>query len=192
MDVMKFFSTLAAVASCASATAADLGAIPFLDMEGGRHTLREYAGKVVLVVNVASRCGLTPQYKSLEELYRKHRDRGLVVLGFPCNDFAGQEPGTPDEIRTFCKTKYDVTFPLMAKISVKDAAQHPLYAALTGPQGAFPGDVKWNFGKFLIGRDGRPVSRFEPRTTPEAPELVAAVEKALDEKAPEAKPPEAK
>jgi glutathione peroxidase len=162
-----------------SSFAADLNAIPFKDAADKETSLNAYKGKVVLVVNVASKCGLTSQYKALEALYQKHKDAGLVVLGFPCNDFGGQEPGTIEEIQTFCKTKYDVTFPLMAKISVKGGEQHALYTALTGRDGAFPGDVKWNFGKFLIGRDGKALARFEPRTAPDAPEVAAAIEKAL-------------
>ncbi len=162
-----------------SSFAADLSAIPFKDAAGKGTSLKAYEGKVVLVVNVASKCGLTPQYKALETLYQKHKDAGLVVLGFPCNDFGGQEPGTIEEIQTFCKAQYDVTFPLMAKISVKEKDQHPLYAALTGKDGVFPGDVKWNFGKFLIGKDGKALARFEPNTAPDAPEITAAIEKAL-------------
>jgi len=168
-----------ALALASSAFAADLNSIAFLDAAGKESSLKAYQGKVILIVNVASKCGLTPQYEGLEALYQKHKDAGLVVLGFPCNDFGGQEPGTIAEIQTFCKTTYKVTFPLLAKLSVKGKDQHPLYAALTGPQGAFPGDVTWNFGKFLIGRDGKPLARFEPKTKPDAPELTAAIEKAL-------------
>jgi glutathione peroxidase len=168
-----------ALALASSAFAADLTAIAFADAAGKESSLKAYQGKVILIVNVASKCGLTPQYAGLEALYQKHKDAGLVVLGFPCNDFGGQEPGTIAEIQTFCKTTYKVTFPLLAKLSVKGKDQHPLYAALTGPQGAFPGDVTWNFGKFLIGRDGKPLARFEPKTKPDAPELTAAIEKAL-------------
>jgi glutathione peroxidase len=168
-----------AFAIVSTAFAADPASIPFTDAEGKETLLKAYEGKVVLIVNVASKCGNTPQYKGLEALYRKHKDAGLVVIGFPCNDFGGQEPGTIGEIQTFCKTTYDVTFPLMGKLSVKGEHQHPLYAALTGPQGAFPGDVKWNFGKFLIGRDGKPLARFEPKTQPDSPEITAAIEKAL-------------
>jgi len=162
--------------------AADLTVIPFKTLEGKDASLKDYSGKVVMVVNTASKCGLTPQYEKLEALYGKYKERGLVVLGFPCNDFAGQEPGTASEIQTFCKTKYAVSFPLMEKVHVKGPEQHPLYEALTGPQGAFPGEVKWNFGKFLIGRDGKPIARFEPKTTPDSPEVVQAVEKALETK----------
>lgn len=175
-----FLRILPAVfALAASAFAAELNAIAFSDAAGTETRLKAYEGKVVLVVNVASKCGLTGQYKGLEALYQKHKDAGLVVLGFPCNDFGGQEPGTIEEIQTFCKTTYNVSFPLMGKLSVKGKDQHPLYAALTGPKGAFPGDVAWNFGKFLIGRDGKPLARFEPKVQPESPEITAAVEKAL-------------
>jgi len=164
---------------CATAFAADLTKIPFADAEGKSTSLAAYSGKVVLIVNTASKCGLTPQYGALETLYRKYKDQGLVVLGFPCNDFANQEPGTIGDIQNFCKTKYDVTFPIMGKLSVKGENQHELYKALTGPEGAFPGNVAWNFGKFLISRDGKPLARFEPKTTPDSPEIQAAIEKAL-------------
>ena len=145
--------------------------------------LKEYAGKVALVVNTASKCGFTPQYKGLQELYTDLSPRGFVILGFPSNDFGGQEPGTIEEIQTFCKSKYDVTFPVMNKISVKGEQQHKLYEALTGKDGAFPGDVRWNFGKFLIGKNGKAIARFEPTTKPESPELTGAVEKAIAEPA---------
>lgn len=159
--------------------AADPSVIPFNDAAGKPTELSAYAGKVVLIVNVASKCGLTPQYEGLEALYQKHQAEGLVILGFPCNDFGNQEPGTIEEVQQFCKASYGVTFPIMGKISVKGAEQHPLYLALTGKDGAFPGDVKWNFGKFLIGRDGKAIARFEPTITPDSSELVAAVELAL-------------
>ncbi|MBK1880802.1 glutathione peroxidase [Luteolibacter pohnpeiensis] len=165
-----------------TAFAADLTSIPFKDAKGKDHTLKEYAGKVVLIVNVASKCGNTPQYEGLEAMYKKHKDDGLVILGFPCNDFGGQEPGTIEEIQQFCTGEYDVTFPIMNKISVKGEEQHPLYKALTGEKGAFPGDVAWNFGKFLISRDGKPIARFEPKQVPESPAVTEAVEKALAEK----------
>lgn len=163
----------------ASAFAADLTDIPFEDAAGKKTSLKAYQGKVVMVVNLASKCGLTPQYESLEALYKQHQDEGFVVVGFPCNDFGGQEPGTIEEIQKFCKAEYDVTFPVMNKISVKGADQHKLYEALTGKQGAFPGDVRWNFGKFLIDRDGKLIARFEPSTTPDSAEVTAAVDKAL-------------
>ena len=164
-----------------SAFAADLTRIPFEDASGKKTSLADYKGKVVLLVNLASKCGLTPQYVGLEALYKKHQDAGLVVIGFPCNDFGNQEPGTIEEIQAFCKTKYDVTFPVMNKISVKGDDQHKLYKALTGKNGAFPGDVRWNFGKFLIGRDGKAIARFEPNIKPDAAELTTAIDKALAE-----------
>lgn len=163
----------------ASAFAADLTGIPFKTAEGKEASLKDYQGKVVLLVNLASKCGLTPQYEALEALYKKHKDEGFVVLGFPCNDFGDQEPGTIEEIQKFCKSTYDVTFPVMDKISVKGKEQHKLYEALTGKDGAFPGDVRWNFGKFLIGRDGKAIARFEPKVTPDSPEVTAAVDKAI-------------
>ena len=150
-------------------------------IDGKDRSLREYAGKVVLVVNVASQCGLTPQYGGLEELYTSFKDRGLVVLGFPCNQFGGQEPGTEGEIKTFCETKIGVTFPLFAKVDVNGPDRHPLYAFLTGeataPDG--PGDVRWNFAKFLIDRQGKAVARFPPTTAPVSEEIVAALEQQL-------------
>jgi len=153
--------------------------IPLKDINGKDTSLKTYAGKVLLIVNVASECGNTPQYAGLQALYLKHKDAGLVVLGFPCNDFGAQEPGTNEEIKKFCSSNYQVTFPMFDKIHVKGADQHPLYAALTGSSGAFPGDVTWNFGKFLVGKDGKPLQRFEPETEPSDPELVKAVESAL-------------
>jgi len=148
---------------------------------GERASLADYRGKVALVVNVASKCGLTPQYDGLEELYRSYKDRGLTVLGFPCNQFAGQEPGTEQEIQTFCSTKYDVSFPLFSKLEVNGPARHPLFAWLTSEatQPDPEGDVKWNFAKFLIGRDGKIVARFGPTTTPTSDPVIEAVQKAL-------------
>ena len=172
---------LPAIVMSASAFAADLTTIPFNDAAGKQTSLKDYKGKVVLVVNLASKCGLTPQYAALEALYKKHKDAGFVVLGFPCNDFGNQEPGTIEEIQEFCKTEYDVTFPVMDKLSVKGENQHKLYDALTGKDGAFPGDVSWNFGKFLINKDGKAIARFEPATKPDSAELTGAVEKALAE-----------
>ena len=133
----------------------------------------------MLIVNVASHCGNTPQYASLEKLYRAHAAEGFVILGFPCNDFGAQEPGSNEEIKAFCTGRYDVTFPIMDKIHVKGADQSPLYAALAGPGAKFPGDVKWNFGKFLIGRNGEVLARFEPSVKPDSPEITAALDAAL-------------
>jgi glutathione peroxidase len=162
-----------------SAAAGDLVSIPLKDIDGKDTSLKAYDGKVRLIVNVASKCGFTPQYEGLEALYRKYKDQGLVVLGFPCNDFGSQEPGTESEIKTFCTSKYDVTFPMFSKLHVKGSEQHPLYAALTGPDSAAPGPVKWNFGKFLIGKDGKLIARYDSNVAPGDAKLTEAIEKAL-------------
>lgn len=155
--------------------AADLAAIPLQDIDGKDTSLAAYKGKVLLVVNVASQCGYTSQYEGLEALYRKFKDRGLVVLGFPSNDFGGQEPGTEKEIKQFCTSNYNVTFPMFAKLHAKGPEQHPLYAALT--EGGAP--VKWNFGKFLVGKDGKVIARYDSGTEPDDSKLIAAIEAAL-------------
>jgi glutathione peroxidase len=134
---------------------------------------------VLLVVNVASKCGLTPQYKALEAIHEKYKDKGFTVLAFPCNQFMGQEPGTNEEIKQFCSTKYNVTFPMFDKIDVNGPKRHPLYVQLAGKDSPYPGDIKWNFGKFLVGRDGKIIKRFEPRTTPDSAEVTQAIEAAL-------------
>src|SRR6201984_2398715 len=135
-------------------------------IDGASAPLSAYKGKVVLIVNVASQCGYTPQYAGLEKLYEKYKDRGFAVLGFPANDFGAQEPGTNEEIKTFCSRKYSITFPMHGKISVKGADQSPLYASLTTDTGAsIKGDIKWNFPKFLVDRNGKVVQRFEPEVT---------------------------
>jgi len=161
-----------------STWAAPLDQIPFKTTAGKESSLKEYAGKVILVVNVASNCGNTPQYAGLEKLYRQYGQQGFVILGFPCNDFGAQEPGTNDEIKAFCNSKYGVTFPILDKVHVKGADQAPLYAALSGPEAKFPGDVKWNFGKFLIGRNGEVIARFEPAIKPDSPALISTLESA--------------
>ena len=150
---------------------------PVETLSGTPTTLREYEGHPMLIVNVASKCGLTPQYEQLEQLYEKYAPRGLTVLGFPCNQFHGQEPGTADEIREFCSTNYGVTFPLFAKIDVNGPDRHLLYAELVETPDAegTAGDVQWNFEKFLVSPDGS-VTRFRPRTEPMAPEIIAAIE----------------
>src|SRR5215472_16503552 len=152
------------------------------DIDGKEVALNSYKGKVLLIVNVASRCGFTPQYTGLEALQEKYKDKGFTVLGFPCNQFGGQEPGSNEEIKQFCSSTYNVTFPLFDKIEVNGPNRHPLYVALAGKDSPFPGDIKWNFSKFLIGRDGKIIKRFEPRTTPDSPEVVSAIEAALAEK----------
>jgi len=179
MKLFLFVGLLGLLSFVTAGSAAPLAEIPLKDIDGKDTSLKEYRGKVVLVVNVASKCGLTPQYEALEQLYKKYKDQGLVVLGFPCNDFNGQEPGTNEEIKQFCSSKYSVSFPMFDKLHVKGPEQHPLYAALTGKDAKFPGDVQWNFGKFLLGRDGTVLKRFEPRTKPESDEVVGAIEAAL-------------
>ena len=176
-SIALFAGILAAMTTAFAA--ANLQEIPLQDIDGKATSLKAYNGKVVLLVNVASRCGYTKQYKGLEALYQKYKDRGLVVVGVPSNDFGAQEPGSAEEIKQFCSTTYNVTFPLMAKVHVKGSEQHPLYAALTSKDASFPGDVAWNFGKFLVGRDGKVVARFDSAVTPESQELASAVEKAL-------------
>ncbi len=166
----------------AFAQEAKLQSIPLKDIDGKDTSLKAFAGKVVLAVNVASHCGNTPQYAGLEALYAKYKEQGLVVMGFPCNDFGAQEPGTNTEVKEFCTSKYRVTFPMMDKLHVKGAEQHPLYKELSGPGSAFPGDVKWNFGKFLIGRDGKVVARFEPKTQPDSADVTKAIDEALAKK----------
>ncbi len=155
--------------------------IPLKTLDGQPTSLAEYKGKVLLIVNVASKCGNTPQYAGLEALYQEKKDDGLVVLGFPCNDFGNQEPGTAEEIQQFCSMNYGVTFPLFEKLHVKGEHQHPLYALLSGPESPFPGDVGWNFGKFLIDREGHIIARFKPGTKPDTEELRGAVLNALEE-----------
>lgn len=179
--------------------ATDLATIPLARIDGSADTLGNHAGKVLLVVNVASKCGLTPQYEGLEKLYGDLKDRGFEVLGFPANDFGAQEPGTHEEITEFCKLNYGVTFPLFAKADVTGPAKQPLYAALTAAVPTKQGDVAtmrerfkgygmtptedpevlWNFEKFLIGRDGSVAARFAPATTPDDAELLAAIEAEL-------------
>ena len=149
-------------------------------IDGKPAPLAEYKGKVVLIVNVASQCGYTPQYSALESIYEKYKDQGFVILGFPANNFGAQEPGTNEEIKTFCTRKYSVTFPMYAKISVKGDDQAPLYSYLTKETGpGITGDIKWNFTKFLVDRQGNVVQRFESAVTPDSPEVVSAIEKQL-------------
>jgi glutathione peroxidase len=171
---------------CFLATASLLGAQSVYDysmntIDGQPESLAAYKGKVLLVVNVASKCGFTPQYAGLQSLYSKYQDRGFVILGFPANNFASQEPGTNTEIKTFCTRKYSVTFPMFSKVSVLGADKTPLYGYLTSASSdpKFAGDIKWNFTKFLIGRDGNIIARFEPKVTPDSPEVISAVESAL-------------
>lgn len=148
-------------------------------LDGQDLPLAPLKGQVVLVVNVASKCGLTPQYAALEALYQRYRDRGFSVLGLPCNQFAGQEPDDEAGIRSFCDTQYGVTFPMGSKLEVNGPGRHPLYRLLAGEGAEFPGEITWNFEKFLVGQDGRVLARFSPRTAPDDPALIQAIEKAL-------------
>jgi glutathione peroxidase len=152
------------------------------DIDHKEVNLGQYRGKVVLVVNVASRCGFTPQYEGLQKVYLKYKDRGFVILGFPANNFMSQEPGTDEEIKTFCSAKYNVTFPIFSKISVKGDDIHPLYKFLTSKETDpdFGGDIKWNFSKFLFDKSGKIVARFEPAVKPESDPMIQAIEKALE------------
>src|SRR5262249_34293495 len=146
-------------------------------------SLAQYKGDVLLVVNVASKCGLTPQYEALEAMYEKYKDKGFKVLGFPANEFGKQEPGTDSEIKQFCTSKYNVTFPMFSKIVVKGDGIHPLYQYLTAVEGPHvkPGPIGWNFAKFLVDRKGNVIARFDPKTTPDSDEVTKAVEHALHE-----------
>jgi glutathione peroxidase len=152
--------------------------IPLRTISGDTTKLADFSGKVILLVNTASKCGFTPQYAGLEALYRKYKDRGMVVIGFPANDFKQQEPGTNAEILEFCRENYGVTFPMMAKISVKGETQHPLYRYLT-QESPFPGEITWNFNKFLLDRTGGVAARFETKMKPDDAAIIAEVEKLL-------------
>jgi len=155
--------------------------IPLTTLDGQPGSLGDLAGKTLLVVNVASKCGLTPQYTGLERLQERFADQGFSVVGFPCNQFGGQEPGSAEEISEFCSTTYGVTFPMFAKIEVNGPGRHPVYTELTALADAEgeAGDVQWNFEKFLVGPDGKAVARFRPMTDPEAPEVISAIETSL-------------
>ena len=153
--------------------------IPLQSIDGTETTLREHEGKVLLLVNVASKCGFTPQYEGLEKLYQQYKGQGLVVCGFPCNQFGWQEPGSESEIQEFCSVNYGVTFPMYAKLEVNGKGRHPLYEAIIGKEGTLKGNIKWNFAKVLVGRDGVPVERFGSMASPSSKKLVGAVEREL-------------
>ena len=188
---MKIFLTAAlllaiSAAACSQDTedgapaAGSVHDFTMVTIDGDERALSDYEGKVLLIVNTASKCGFTPQYESLEELYRTYRDRGFRILAFPANNFGAQEPGTDEQIKEFCTTNYDVTFDLFSKISVKGDDMHPLYAYLTGlPE--VGGEIKWNFTKFLVGEDGQVLARFNTRVDPLEEQVVTAVEDALGE-----------
>jgi glutathione peroxidase len=185
MKSVLFLMGIVAAAFTVSAFAADQGAyvlgFTVKDIDGNDVNLGDYSGKVLLIVNVASKCGLAPQYAELESLYEQYGNRGLVILGFPANNFREQEPGSNAEIKMFCTETYNVQFPMFSKISVKGEDIAPLYALLTSAEqdAPFGGEIQWNFTKFLIGRDGHVAARFEPRTTPSSPEVIAAIEREL-------------
>lgn len=149
------------------------------DINGKQVNLNEYKNKVVLIVNTASKCGYTPQYEGLQKLYDTYKDQGFVILGFPANNFMGQEPGTNEEIKEFCTLKYKVTFPMFAKISVKGEDQNAFYKYLTNEKAKFPGDISWNFEKFLIGKNGEVIARYSPKVEPEDAQIIDAIEKTL-------------
>jgi glutathione peroxidase len=183
LTVLYICCTFLLGAMVMSVMAADKNVYDFTlnSIDGQPAPLSAYKGKIVLLVNVASRCGYTPQYTALESVYEKYKDRGFVIVGIPANNFGGQEPGTNEEIKTFCSSKYNVKFPMMAKVSVKGDDQTPLYVWLTD-KSAHPqtgGEIKWNFTKFLVGPDGRVIQRFESKVTPDSPEVTGAIEKAL-------------
>jgi glutathione peroxidase len=181
MRKLTLFLIFCALSLSLGAQSASIYNFTMDSIDGKPVSLSSFNGKVVLVVNVASKCGFTPQYAALESLYEKYKDKGFVIIGVPANNFMSQEPGTNEEIKKFCSNKYNVTFPMMSKVSVKGDDKAPLYTFLTDkssdPQ--FGGDIKWNFTKFLFDRNGNPVARFEPATTPDSPQVIAAVEAAL-------------
>jgi glutathione peroxidase len=178
---MKLLLGTVLCALTALATSSSVLDFTLNSIDGKPAPLSAYKGKVLLIVNVASKCGYTPQYSALESIYRKYKDQGFLILGFPANNFMSQEPGTNAEIKQFCKNKYDVTFPMYAKISVKGDDQAPLYKFLTDrstdPKNG--GEIKWNFTKFLVGKNGEILTRFEPAVTPDSTEVTEAIESAL-------------
>ncbi len=173
---MKTALGLLAMLASSAFAASSVHEFSLPSIDGAAAPLSAYKGKVLLIVNVASQCGYTPQYAGLEKLYESYKNRGLVVVGFPANNFGAQEPGTNEEIKTFCSRNYNVTFPMYSKISVKGDDQAPLYKFLTDTTGS---EIQWNFTKFLVDGNGKVIARFESKVTPDAPELVGAVEKAL-------------
>ena len=175
MKTKTLIASLIAMTAIA-ASAQSIYEIKLKDIDGKDTTLAAYKGNAVLIVNVASKCGFTKQYTGLEATYQKYKAQGFAVLGFPCNQFGGQEPGTNEDIKQFCSSKYSVTFPLFDKIEVNGENRHPLYVTLAGKDSPFPGDIKWNFNKFLVGKDGKIVKRFDSKVAPESEELTKAIE----------------
>jgi glutathione peroxidase len=179
MKVIMLWMTGFLVSLVAVGAAESLYDISLKDINGRSTSLKPYQGKVMFIVNVASHCGYTPQYAGLEALHKKYQAQGLEVLGFPCNQFGAQEPGTNEEIKQFCSSKYNVSFPLFDKIEVNGARRHPLYSLLAGKDSPAPGDIRWNFTKFLVSRDGKIIKRFEPGTSPDSAEVMEAIQGAL-------------
>jgi glutathione peroxidase len=179
MKALILFAAVLCVQIISVRAADSIYDIPLKDIDGKNTSLKPYKGNVLLIVNVASKCGFTPQYTALEAIYQKYKGQGLAVLGFPCNQFGGQEPGTDEEIKQFCTSKYSVTFPLFDKLEVNGANRHPLYKTLAGEGSPTAGDIKWNFTKFLVGRDGKIVKRFDSKVKPDSPEMIQAIEAAL-------------
>jgi glutathione peroxidase len=181
VTALAYSLSMASGVTSKSGDAASVYDFKMKNIDGKQVSLSDFRGHVTLIVNVASRCGFTPQYEGLQKLYLKYKDQGFVILGFPANNFMGQEPGTDEEIKTFCSAKYNVTFPMFSKISVKGADMHPLYKFLTdkSTNPDFGGDIKWNFNKFLVDKNGKIVARFEPPVKPDSDQVVQAVEKAL-------------
>src|SRR5579884_755754 len=174
MKVITLFLALLMAQIVSAQTKTSLYDIPLKNIDGKDTSLKAYQGKVLLIVNVASKCGYTPQYEGLEALQKKYEKQGFTVLGFPCNDFMAQEPGTPEQIKQFCSSKYNVTFPLFQKDHVNGKEAQPLYAELTGADSPFPGKITWNFNKFLVSRDGKIVDRFDSSDKPESPKVTSA------------------
>jgi glutathione peroxidase len=181
MDKIFLASALGLLAATLMMGAPSVYDFKLNNIDGKPASLADFKGKAILLVNVASKCGYTPQYAGLEALYKKYKDRGLVVVGVPANNFGGQEPGTNEEIKTFCSRTYNVTFPMFSKVSVKGEDETPLYKFLTSGQAnkALAGDVQWNFTKFLVDRNGNVVARFDSAVTPDSSEVAAAIEAAL-------------
>ena len=179
MTFRFLLGSLMCLATLTGAPVSSIFEVSLKDIDGQTTTLAPYRGRVLLIVNVASACGYTGQYEGLQALYAKYQKRGFTVLGFPCNQFGGQESGSEAEIKEFCSANFHVTFPMFAKIAVNGAQRHPLYAALAGSGAAFPGDISWNFNKFLVGRDGKVIARFDSGTEPDSAACVKAIEAAL-------------
>lgn len=179
---ITFFAAMLISAALTQVNAGGVHDVSIKSIDGENTQLSAYKGKALLIVNVASECGYTPQYQDLEQLYRRYKDKGLVILGVPCNDFGGQEPGSLAEIKSFCSKNYSVTFPLTEKVKIKGDDKHPLYQTLTGKASPHPGEVGWNFTKFLVDPDGKIVGRYRSSVKPLSKELVGDIESALKAK----------